>query len=91
MSTMSHAWRHTLRRSLRHNRHFGSGGCLFGLLFLPFRLVGFVLGLVGRLVGFVLGLVLVVAGVLISLTIIGAVIGIPLALLGGLLMLMSIF
>ena len=98
MSTMSHAWRHALRQSLRrkHDHDHRSGfGWLIWLLILPFRLVfglvGFILGLVGRLVGFILGLVLILAGGLISLTIIGAIIGIPLALLGLLLVVMALF
>ncbi len=56
-----------------------------------FRLVGFIVEMVGRLVGLILGMVFILVGVIVSLTVVGAIVGIPLALFGALLMIRSVF
>lgn len=65
------------------------------LLLWPFyaiwRLLTFVLELVGRLLCALLGIVLMAAGVTISLSVVGAIVGIPLASIGFLLLVRSIF
>lgn len=55
------------------------------------RLLTFILELVGRLICALLGIGLMAAGVAISLSIIGAVIGIPLASIGFLLLVRALF
>jgi hypothetical protein len=55
------------------------------------RLVTWIVVLVGRLLAVVLGGVLMLAGFLLCLTVIGAIIGIPLAILGFLLALRGLF
>lgn len=65
------------------------------LLLLPFawlwRLLGFVLGLVGRIVCALFGFALMVAGVALAITVIGAPAGIPLSVLGLLLLVRALF
>ncbi len=65
------------------------------LLHWPFyaiwRLLTFVLELIGRLLCAVLGLALMVAGVTVTLSVVGAIVGIPLAALGFLLLVRAIF
>ena len=65
------------------------------LLLWPFyaiwRLLTFVLELIGRLLCALLGLGLMIAGVAITLSVVGAIIGIPLAALGFLLLVRAIF
>lgn len=71
-----------------HHRHVP-------LLLWPFyaiwRLLTFVLELVGRLLCALLGIGLMAAGVAVSLSIIGAIIGIPLASVGFLLLVRAVF
>ena len=55
------------------------------------RLLTFVVELIGRLLCAVLGIGLMIAGVAITLSIIGAPVGIPLASIGFLLLVRSIF
>jgi hypothetical protein len=55
------------------------------------RLVTWIVVLVGRLIAVVLGGVLMLAGFLLCLTVVGAIIGIPLAILGFLLALRGLF
>ena len=55
------------------------------------RLLTFVIELIGRLLCGVLGIGLMIAGVTITLSIIGAPVGIPLASIGFLLLVRSIF
>jgi hypothetical protein len=55
------------------------------------RLLTFVLNLVGRLIGSILGLGFMIAGVAITMSVVGAPIGIPLASLGFLLLLRAVF
>jgi len=55
------------------------------------RLLTFVLNIVGRLLCALLGLGLMIGGVLVTLSIIGAPLGIPLAALGFLLLVRSLF
>ena len=55
------------------------------------RLLTFVVELIGRLLCAVLGIGLMIAGVTITLSIIGAPVGIPLASIGFLLLVRSIF
>jgi len=55
------------------------------------RLLTFVVELIGRLLCALLGIVLMIAGVTITLSIIGAPVGIPLASVGFLLLVRSIF
>ncbi len=66
-----------------------------GILLWPFkalwRLIGFLLGMVGRLAAAIIGLVLIVVGIIITMTIVGAIIGIPLIAFGFLLVVRSLF
>ncbi|MCZ6827172.1 MAG: hypothetical protein O7D88_06715 [Gammaproteobacteria bacterium] len=55
------------------------------------RLLTFVLILIGRLVSALLGIGLMIAGVAITLSVIGAPLGIPLASLGFLLLIRALF
>jgi hypothetical protein len=55
------------------------------------RLLTFVLNVVGRLLGSILGLGFMIAGVAITMSVVGAPIGIPLASLGFLLLLRAVF
>ncbi|MDH3612045.1 MAG: hypothetical protein OEU90_02150 [Gammaproteobacteria bacterium] len=55
------------------------------------RLVTFILGVVGRLLCALLGIGLMAAGVTITLTVVGAIVGIPLAALGFLLLVRAVF
>jgi hypothetical protein len=55
------------------------------------RLLTFVLNVVGRLIGSILGLGFMIAGVAITMSVVGAPIGIPLASLGFLLLLRAVF
>ena len=55
------------------------------------RLLTFVLNVVGRLIGSILGLGFMVAGVAITMSVVGAPVGIPLASLGFLLLLRAVF
>jgi hypothetical protein len=55
------------------------------------RLLTFVLGLIGRLLSALLGLGLMVAGVAITLSVAGAPLGIPLTALGFLLLVRALF
>jgi len=55
------------------------------------RLLTFVLILIGRLVSALLGIGLMIAGVAITLSVVGAPLGIPLASLGFLLLIRALF
>jgi hypothetical protein len=55
------------------------------------RLLTFVLNVIGRLVSALLGIGLMIAGVAITLSVIGAPLGIPLASLGFLLLIRALF
>ena len=55
------------------------------------RLLTFILSVIGRLLCAVLGIALMIAGVAITLSIVGAPVGIPLAALGFLLLVRAIF
>ena len=55
------------------------------------RLLTFVLNLVGRLLCSILGIALMIAGVLIAMSVVGAPLGIPLAALGFLLLVRALF
>lgn len=55
------------------------------------RLLSFILGLIGRLLSALLGMGLMVAGVLITLSVAGAPLGIPLTALGFLLLVRALF
>ena len=55
------------------------------------RLLTFVLNVVGRLLCALLGIALMIAGVAITLSVVGAPVGIPLAALGFLLLVRAIF
>lgn len=65
------------------------------LLLWPFyaiwRLLTFILSVVGRLLCSILGIALMVAGVLITMSVVGAPLGIPLASLGFLLLIRALF
>ena len=65
------------------------------LLLWPFyaiwRLLTFVLNIVGRLICSILGIGLMVAGVTITLSVVGAPLGIPIAALGFLLVIRALF
>ena len=55
------------------------------------RLLTFILGLIGRLLSALLGIGLMVAGVSITLSVVGAPLGIPLTALGFLLLVRALF
>ena len=55
------------------------------------RLLTFILNLIGRVISALLGIALMVGGVAISLSVVGAPIGIPLAALGFLLLIRALF
>ncbi len=55
------------------------------------RLLTFILNVIGRLLCALLGIALMIAGVAIALSIVGAPVGIPLAALGFLLLVRAIF
>ena len=55
------------------------------------RLLTFVLNVIGRLVSALLGIGLMIAGVAIALSVVGAPLGIPLASLGFLLLIRALF
>ena len=55
------------------------------------RLLTFILNLIGRMISALLGIALMAAGVAISLSVVGAPIGIPLAALGFLLLTRALF
>ncbi len=55
------------------------------------RLLTFILGVIGRLLSALLGIVLMTAGVSIALTVVGAPFGVPLAALGFLLLVRALF
>ena len=55
------------------------------------RLLTFILNVIGRLVSALLGIGLMIAGVAITLSVIGAPLGIPLASLGFLLLIRALF
>ena len=55
------------------------------------RLLTFVLSVVGRLICSVVGIAIMIAGVLITMSVVGAPIGIPLASLGFLLLIRALF
>jgi len=55
------------------------------------RLLTFILNLIGRVISALLGIALMVGGVAIALSIVGAPIGIPLASLGFLLLIRALF
>jgi len=65
------------------------------LLLWPFyaiwRVLTFILGIVGRLLAALLGIGIMVAGVVITMSVVGAPIGIPLASLGFLLLIRALF
>jgi hypothetical protein len=65
------------------------------LLLWPFyaiwRLLTFVLNIVGRLICSILGIGIMIAGIAITMSVVGAPIGIPLASLGFLLLIRAIF
>ena len=62
--------------------------------FLPFiilwRLVGFILSIIGRTFGMILGGFLIFVGMLLCFTIIGAVVGIPVMIVGVMLVIRSL-
>lgn len=47
-----------------------------------FRLVFFVIELVGRFLAALIGMLLIAVGVLVSMTIVGAIVGVPLVIVG---------
>ena len=55
------------------------------------RLLGFILNIIGRVLCAVLGIALMIAGVAIALSVVGAPVGIPLTALGFLLLVRAIF
>lgn len=55
------------------------------------RLLTFILNVVGRLLCALLGLAIMIAGVVITMSVVGAPVGIPLATLGLLLLIRAIF
>ena len=55
------------------------------------RLLTFVLGVIGRLLSALLGIILMTAGVTITLSVVGAPFGVPLAALGFLLLVRALF
>lgn len=55
------------------------------------RLLTFILNLIGRVISALLGIALMVGGVAITLSVVGAPIGIPLASLGFLLLIRALF
>ncbi len=55
------------------------------------RLLSFILNIIGRVLCAVLGIALMIAGVAIALSVVGAPVGIPLASLGFLLLIRAIF
>lgn len=59
--------------------------------FALWRLLTFILGVIGRVLCAVLGVALMVAGVVITMSVVGAPVGIPLAALGFLFLARSIF
>lgn len=65
------------------------------LLLWPFyaiwRLLTFILNVVGRLLCSILGLAIMVAGIVVTMSVVGAPIGIPLASLGFLLLIRALF
>lgn len=65
------------------------------LLLWPFyavwRLLTFILNIVGRLLCSILGISVMIAGVLITMSVVGAPVGIPLASLGFLLLVRALF
>ena len=65
------------------------------LLLWPFyaiwRLLTFILSIIGRVLCALLGIALMIAGVAIALSVVGAPLGIPLAALGFLLLIQAIF
>ena len=60
-------------------------------LYAVWKLLTFILNVIGRLLAAILGLALMVAGVAITMSVIGAPLGIPLAAFGFLLLVRSIF
>jgi hypothetical protein len=82
-----------MEETMSHNYEHKHGHVPFLLwpFYAIFRLIGFIIEMVGRLVGLILGMVLILAGVLLSLTVVGAIIGIPVALFGVMLMIRCIF
>ncbi|RLA29199.1 MAG: hypothetical protein DRQ63_01515 [Gammaproteobacteria bacterium] len=55
------------------------------------RLLTFILGIIGRLLSALLGILLMTAGVSVALTVVGAPFGVPLAALGFLLLVRALF
>lgn len=55
------------------------------------RLLTFILGVIGRLLSALLGIILMTAGVTITLSVVGAPFGVPLAALGFLLLVRALF
>ena len=55
------------------------------------RLLTFILNIVGRLIASLLGIAIMIAGVAITMSVIGAPLGIPLAVLGFLLVIRALF
>lgn len=60
-------------------------------LYAIWRLLTFVLSVVGRLICSVVGIGMMIAGVLITMSVVGAPLGIPLASLGFLLLIRALF
>ncbi len=60
-------------------------------LYAIWRLLSFVLNLIGRVICALLGIVVMVSGVAIALSVVGAPAGIPLAALGFLLLIRALF
>lgn len=65
--------------------------CLMAPFVALWRLIAWIIQLVGRLLAAVIGLALVIVGIVLSLTVIGAILGIPLIIFGLLLMVRSIY
>ena len=72
-----------------------SNGKRIPILLWPFyaiwRLLTFVLNVVGRLLCAILGIALMIAGVVVTMSVVGAPLGIPVAALGFLLLIRAVF
>ena len=74
-----------------NNSHDNQIPILLWPFYAIWRLLTFVLGVVGRLLCAILGISIMIGGVAITMSVIGAPIGIPLAALGFLLLIRAIF
>jgi len=80
-----------IQRRKKMNERERNIPCLLWPFWAIFRLVTFIIEMVGRLVGMILGVVFILVGVVLSLTVVGAIIGIPLALFGLMLVVRCLF